>query len=308
VPGRLDYYFRETLTGVRRNGSMTFAAISTAFVSLFLLGGALLIQRQASLAIDDLTANVQVTVFLTDPVNPDTVAHLTDKLTGLQAVESVHFEDKSEACARFIVLFADQPALVNNVDCRKDPSILPASLRVKLAIPDRYPDVPAALGCETTADGKQQCAEPGIEKVVDNRSVYDTLFLVIDFFRFGVGSIALLTLVSSALLIANTIRIGLFARRREITIMKLVGATNWRIRVPFLIEGVIQGLIGAALAVVALFTLKVVFVDNRAKDLIHFIRWITDQDVFAVIPWLALTGVAVAVIASIIAMRRFLDV
>lgn len=304
MAGRLDYYFRETLTGLRRNGSMAFAAISTAFVALFLLGGALLIQQQTSLAIERLTSNVQVLVYLTDPVNPDNVQHLTDKLAGLPAVDNVVFESKEEACARFKELFADQPALVNNVDC----DALPASLRVKLAIPDRFQDVPAALGCETTADGKQQCAEPGIDKVVDNRSVYDALFLVIDFFRLGMGSVALLTLVASAFLIANTIRLGLFARRREITIMKLVGATNWRIRVPFLIEGIIQGLVGAGLAIVALFILKGYFVDQRAKELIHFIPWITNSDVVAVIPVLLLTGVAVAVIAGFIAMRRFLDV
>ncbi len=95
---RLEYYFRETATGLRRNGTAAFAAMSTAFIALFLFGLALLIARQFDLVIDAWTGNVQVAVYLTDPVKGDNVARLQEALEGLPAVASVEFQDKDEAC------------------------------------------------------------------------------------------------------------------------------------------------------------------------------------------------------------------
>ncbi|HET7236413.1 MAG TPA: permease-like cell division protein FtsX, partial [Actinomycetota bacterium] len=120
---RFEYLFRETTSGLRRNGLVAFAAISTTFIALLLFGLSLLISRQVSLMIEATTGNVEVAVYLTDPVNPDTVNSLTDTLNELPAVANVDFESKQEACDRFRELFANQPALVNNVDC----DALPAS-------------------------------------------------------------------------------------------------------------------------------------------------------------------------------------
>ena len=108
---RFEYFFRETTSGLRRNGLVAFAAISTTFIALLLFGLALLISRQVNLMISATTGNVEVAVYLTDPVNPDTVRSLTDTLTELPVVDTVTFEDKDEACARFKELFANQPAL-----------------------------------------------------------------------------------------------------------------------------------------------------------------------------------------------------
>jgi len=128
---RFEYLFRETTSGLRRNGLVAFAAISTTFIALLLFGLALLISRQVSLMIEATTGNVEVAVYLTDPVNPQTVESLTTTLTKLPVVAGVTFESKADACARFKRLFANQAALVNNVDC----NALPASLRVKLDDP-----------------------------------------------------------------------------------------------------------------------------------------------------------------------------
>jgi len=100
-------------------------------------------------------------------------------------------------------------------------------------------------------------------------------------------------LISAAVLIANTVRMGLFARRKEIGIMKLVGATNWRIRSPFLIEGLVESLIGAIAAVFFLFGLKVAFI-NPLYDTIEFVPWVTNTDVVAIVPWLLVAGAVVA--------------
>jgi cell division transport system permease protein len=235
---------------------------------------------------------VEVAVYLTDPVNPDTVRSLTTTLSELPVVENVDFESRQEACVRFKELFANQPALVNNVNC----DALPASLRVKLEDPERYAQVEAVLQ-----------GQPGIDRIVDQSSFLDRLFAVTRVFRVGVLLISFVMLVSAAILIANTVRMGLFARRKEIGIMKLVGATNWRIRIPFLVEGLFESLIGAAAAILVLFGLKVAFI-NPLNESVEFVPWIVNSDVIAIIPWLVLAAVVVSVVASLVGMRRFLDV
>ena len=289
---RFEYLFRETTSGLRRNGLVAFAAISTTFIALLLFGLALLISRQVSLMIEATTGNVEVAVYLTDPVNPQTVESLTTTLTKLPVVADVTFESKAQACERFKQLFANQKALVDNVDC----NALPASLRVRLGDPEQYAQVAAVLR-----------GQPGIDKVVDQRAFLDRLFSVTRVFRVGVLLVSLVMLLSAAILIANTVRMGLFARRKEIGIMKLVGATNWRIRMPFLVEGLVESLIGAGAAVLFLFGLKVAFI-NPLYDTIQFVPWVTNKDVIAIIPWLLVAGAVVAVIAGLAGMRRFLDV
>lgn len=289
---RFEYFFREITLGLRRNGLVAFAAISTTFIALLLFGLALLISRQVNLMIEATTGNVEVAVYLSDPVNPDTVRSLTDTLNELPVVDDVDFESKAQACERFRELFASQRALVENVDC----DALPASLRVKLDDPERYAQVEAVLQ-----------GQPGIDRIVDQSAFLDRLFSVTRVFRVGVLLVSFVMLASAAILIANTVRMGLFARRKEIGIMKLVGATNWRIRIPFLIEGVFESLIGAAAAILFLFGLKVAFI-NPLYDQIQFVPWIINRDVVAVIPWLLVAGVAVALLAGLVGMRRFLDV
>lgn len=289
---RFESLFRETTSGLRRNGLVAFAAISTTFIALLLFGLALLISRQVGLMIEATTGNVEVAVYLSDPVNPDTVASLTNKLTELPAVANVDYETKEEACKRFGELFSNQQALVNNVDC----DALPASLRVKLNDPEQYEQVAAVLK-----------GQPGIDRIVDQSGLLDRLFAVTRVFRVGVLLVSFVMLISAAVLIANTVRMGLFARRKEIGIMKLVGATNWRIRFPFLVEGLVESLIGAVAAVFFLFGMKVAFI-NPLYDTIEFVPWVTNADVVALIPWLLIAGAVVAIVASLVGMRRFLDV
>ena len=295
MAGKADFLFRESVTGLKRNGLVAFAAVSTAFIALFLLGMALLIGREVRLIIDAFTANVEVAVYLTDDANDATVKLLTDKLTALPAVGpgNVRYESKQEACERFRTLFANQPALVENVSC----SALPASLRVHLSDPKQFAQVAAVV-----PDGT-----PGVERVVDQRNLLSKLFAVIRVLSIGVGAVALVMLGSAIGLIANTVRMGLFARRKEIGIMRLVGATNWRIRIPFLIEGLVESLLGAGVAILALYIGKVVFID-RLRYEIGFVPLIRNSDVLATVPWLIGAGAVVALVASTIGMRRFLDV
>ncbi len=301
---RFDYYFRETAIGLRRNGIVAFAAMSTAFIALFLFGLALLIAREFDLVIFSVTRNVEVAVYLTDPVDPSNVGQLTQELNGLPAVASVTFESKEQACAHFKQLFANQPVFLENVSC----DVIPASLRVKLADTAQYRQVPAALGCTPDrSTGKLTCTAQGVETVADYTELLNRLTAITRVLSIGVLSIAVIMLASAIALIANTLRMGMFSRRREIGIMRLVGATNWRIRVPFLIEGLVESLLGAGSAILALFLVKVVFID-RLRGELPFIPLIQNHDVLAVAPWIVAASAGVAIVAGTIGIRRFLDV
>jgi cell division transport system permease protein len=290
---RIDYYFKETFQGLRRNGLVAFAAVSTAFIALFLLGFALLARRQANLLIQYANADVEVSVFLQDNVNTDVQGHIGTLLSGMPEVAKVDFESKQAAYQRARdVIFRNEPEVIKNIS----PDALPASFRVRLKDPQQFKVVAARLG-----------GQPGIDSIVDHSQYLVRLNAVTAVFRVGVLAVAIVMLVAAAALIGNTVRMAVFARRKEIGIMRLVGATNWHIRTPFLIEGIIEGLLGGVAAILALFILKVSFFDDIRQKL-QFLPWVGTADVIATVPYLLIAGVIVAAGASLFAMRRFLEV
>jgi cell division transport system permease protein len=299
---RIEYFFRETASGLRRNGVVAFAAISTAFIALFLFGLSLLIARQLNLIIEAYTGNVEVAVYLTDPPRPETVASITEILEALPAVESTEYMDKEESYERFVLLFQSQPEMIENAN----PDAIPASIRVHLADDLQYEQVTAALGCEPNEQGVLVCSYPGIREVADHRELLTSLKSITRYLWLGVVIVAGIMLVSAIFLVANTLRMGMFARRKEIGIMRLVGATNWRIRTPFLIEGLVEALVGGVLAILFLFGLKVVSIDQL--DTLRFLPLVRNTDVLSIAPFILVAAVAVAAVAGTIGMRRFLDV
>ncbi len=160
---------------------------------------------------------------------------------------------------------------------------------------------------EPDGDQHQECTEPGVRSVADYQKLLDRLDSLTRVLSLGVFGIAVIMLVSAIGLVANTLRMGMFARRKEIGIMRLVGATNWRIRVPFLIEGMVEALLGAASAIAGLFLVKV-FVVDRLRGTAPWLPLIKNTDVVAVMPWILLAAALVAIVAGTIGMRRFLDV
>jgi cell division transport system permease protein len=305
---KIEFLFRETAAGLRRNGVVAFAAMSTAFIALFLFGLSLLIARQFELVTTSITKNVEVQVYLTDPVNPDTVATLTTRLNELSSVEHVEYWNKERTCEEFRTLFENQPIFLENVDCMK---VIPTSLRIQLGDIGRFEEITALMGCkvivEDDGDAHQSCAQPGVRSVADYQELLERLESLRRILSFGVIVIAVIMLVAAIALVANTLRMGMFARRKEIGIMRLVGATNWRIRVPFLIEGMVEALLGAITAIIGLFLVKVLMIDN----LRYTARWlplIKNTDVVAVMPWIVIAAALIALVAGTIGMRRFLDV
>jgi cell division transport system permease protein len=289
---RIEYYLKESFQGMRRNALIAFAAVSTAFIALFLLGLALLVQRQANLLINFANADVQISIFLRDDINAPQQEHLQELLIGMPEVKNLHYESKQDAYLNFQRIFRDQPDLVENVS----PDAIPASFRVDLHQPEQFEVIRARVE-----------AQPGIDQIVDHREFLERLNAVTAVFRLGVMAVAILMLIAAAALIGNTVRMAVFARRKEIGIMRLVGATNWFIRLPFMIEGIVAALIGAGAAVLALFIMKVAFLDPlRTK--VAFLPWVGSADVMATIPWLLTAGVAVAVVAGLLALGRYLEV
>jgi cell division transport system permease protein len=290
---RFDYYFRETVSGLRRNGLVAIAAVSTVFIAAFLFGGAWLIRQQINLVVDQQTERVEVAVYLNDNISQADFQRLNKQLHGMPEVKSVDYESKQEAYERFRKLFANQQQLVSGVS--RD--ALPASFRVKLDDPERDFEVVAA----------QVAGQPGIENVVDQRQVLKRLFAVSNILQVGAFGAAFVMLASAIALIANTVRMAVFARRKEIGIMRLVGANNWFIRMPFMIEALVEGLLGIILAVFALVLLRTYFFSLISRE-ITFLPVIRAQDVFVLVPWLLLGGTVIAIAASFLAMKRFLEV
>ena len=289
---RFDYYFRETVAGLRRNGLVALAAVSTVFIAAFLFGGAWLIGRQVGLVVDQQTERVEVAVYLNDNISQADFQRLNHQLHTMPEVATVRYESKQQAYQRFSQLFANQPQLVQGVS----QNALPASFRVKLQDPEKFAVVAA-----------QVAGQPGIENVVDQRAVLNRLFAVSKILRLGAYAAAIVMLISAIALIANTVRMAVFARRKEIGIMRLVGANNWFIRMPFMIEALVEGLLGIVVAIFFLVLMRRLFFSSIHQQ-IAFLPVIRTTDVIVLIPWLLVGGVVIAIAASYLAMRRFLEV
>ena len=289
---RWRYLFSEVTTGLRRNLLMTLATVVTVTVSLAVLGAGALTEAQVRKAREVLYAQVEVSIFLNDDISADQTQSMQTDLEANPLVEEVLFESKQQAYENARKIFATDPELLDALR----PDSLPASFRVKLVDPEQFETIQS-----------QYEGYPGIDEVVDQRDILQPFFLVMRQVRRGAVAVAILQLLAAAALISNTIRLTAFARREQTGIMKLVGATNWYIRLPFMLEGIFAGFLGAVIAG-ALLVASDVFLLSRIKRQIGFFPFITTGEVAAVIPLLVVVGVLVAALASFFSLRRFLDV
>ncbi|WP_052668486.1 permease-like cell division protein FtsX [Nitriliruptor alkaliphilus] len=298
MSARWRYILGEALVGLRRNLLMTFAVILSVTVSLTLLGASLLLSQQVTLATDDWMDKVEVSIFLCNErscgvdITEEQRQQLLDDLDAQPIVEQVFFESQADAYERFREMFKDDADVRDVVE----PDSLPASFRVKLEDPSEF-DVIA----------QQFEAYPGVEDIVDQQELLDDLLRFIDVVRRAAFIVAGIQLVAAGVLIANTIRVAAFARREQTSIMKLVGASNWYVRLPFLFEGMFAGALGAVLAW-GLLMLSVPRVAANLREQVSLVPFIGSSAVIAIAPWMLLVGVGIAAVASLIALRRFLDV
>ncbi len=297
MSARWRYILQEATVGLRRNMMMTFAVILSIAVSLTLLGASLLLRSQVSLTAGTWYESIEVSIFLCDgricaSITDEQREQLEEDLTSDPVVESVIYESKQEAYERFREQFADTPELVDSVS----PDILPAAFRVKLKDPELYAVVRDRFE-----------ARVGVEEIVDQRETLDDFLRLANVIRDSAFRVALIQLLAASVLIGNTIRVAAFARREQTSIMKLVGASNWYIRLPFILEGIIAGLAGAVVSW-GLLLIAVPRLSASLRANIDFVPFIGFSDALAVGPVLLGTGILIASVSSVLALRRFLDV
>ena len=301
---RANFVASEVSSGIRRNLTMTMAVIITVAVSLGLFGASMLVRAQVSTMKDFWYDKVEVSIFLCGK-GSDTPSCAGGPVTGAQRdqikadleslkplVDSVYYESQAEAFARFQEQFKNSP-IVDNVE----PTALPESFRVKLSDPTKYDVVASAFA-----------GRPGIEQVNDQRKILDKFFQLLGGLQLIALLIALSMLVVTVLLIVNTMRVAAFSRRRETSIMRLVGASNFYIQLPFLLEAAVAAGIGAILAVVGLVFVKIIVIDQVLAPSFQFTAFVGWDAVLAIAPLMILVGVGLAAIAAFFTLRKYLRV
>lgn len=298
----VQYLASEIGTGLRRNLTMTIAVVMTVAISLALFGAALLIRAQAETMKDFWYDRIEISVFLCNDFDTGATCAsgaVSDEekdviLTTLEdndEVEQVFFESQEEAYELFRERFED--SIADNIT----PDQLQESYRVKLVNPEEYQGVVSSVS-----------GLPGVAQVVDQRALLERFFKLLNGFQVAALAIAAVQVLAAVLLISNTIRVAAFSRRRETGIMRLVGASNASIQLPFILEAAIAGLIGGILASGVLIAFQAFFVEDILVPAFRFTAWVDWSDVWRIVPILLLAGTAIAAVASFITLRRYLRV
>lgn len=290
---RLEYFLGETFASLRRNLLMTLAAISTVAVSLFLLGGVLVFSEIMRKTVRSWEEEIDIEVFLRNDITPEQSAELQRTITAMPEVLAVKYISQDDALKEFKDIHSESPAMWEGID--KD--ALPASYRVELKNPKRAEDVAARL------EGL-----PGTDEVQFGGDDVRKLLSLTSLIRRGVFVFSAVILAAAVLLIANTIRLAVYARRKEISIMKLVGATNWFVRVPFIFEGMAEGALGAVLAGVIIIAAKLLFMDDAQANVPFLPLTVGFNVLLKILAALVGIGMAVGAAGSGLALRKFLEV
>jgi len=294
MPTSSQYVVRETASNLWRNRLMTIAAVMTVAVSLSLVGAALLLKQGASQAAVEWQRGTQVTVWMLPNASPTEIKSVGTELRTLPYVDQPcvyrnHIEDWDQA----LVLLGP---------VWREGGTTPAQT------PTSYRCTPAHPGEANTVIARFKGAA-GVTRVTAPLAQIRSEQKVISVLQWVFIAVAVVLLISAAVLILNTIRMAIFARRREVSVMKLVGATNWFIRVPFMSEGLMQGLIGSGIAAAVVYGLHVVLDHfGTTPGAVLTLMRMTGWEVFATDAVVVVLGMAIGTLGSAIAIRRFLDV
>jgi cell division transport system permease protein len=298
----VQYLASEIGTGLKRNVTMTVAVVVTVAISLALFGAGLLIRAQAETMKDFWYDKIEISVFLCNEfdtgatcasgaVSAEQKQVIETTLRENPEVEDVFPESQEQAYELFRERFDD--SIADNIT----PEQLQESFRVKLVNPEEYEGVVSAVA-----------GLPGVAQVVDQRALLDRFFRLLNGFQIAALAIAAVQVFAAILLISNTIRVAAFSRRRETGIMRLVGASNWSIQLPFILEAAIAGLIGGVLAALVLIGFQAFFVEDILVPAFRFTSWVGWSDVWGIVPIVLLTGTGIAAVASFVTLRRYLRV
>jgi cell division transport system permease protein len=287
------FFLREALKNIRLNLLMSITAITTTFICILVLGVGLLVSSHVEGIIGSVREDVSVEAFFPPDATQEEIDKVRSAVEGYPEVSSVNYVSKEEAFAQFKETFRDKPELYENLD----PDVLPASLQLQL-------EDPAAA----EAVAQRLKAEQGFtdENLSYPQQTIERLNKVTSAMIWGLYGATILFLISSVLLISNAIRLSIFARRKEIEVMKLVGASDSFVRTPFVFEGLVEGLIGAGLAALTVIWINFLFVD-WARDALPFVPISGDAvNTLFVLAILVIVGVAIGVVGSFLSVTRFL--
>lgn len=307
VFSNIGYSVREAGHHFRRNLSTSVGAVVTIFLSLFIIGTFVLGSAMLSSIVGDVEDRVTIQAFLSDDADRSDVNALQKKVEGWENVESVTYKSKEQALQEYKETMTNRNA-ADAVAALDGENPVPASLVIKLDDPQQVQATAEALIAD--ADFKAVCDDPGnvSSSVQYGRETVERLFSLTNYIRIGALVLVALLAFVAFVFINNTIRLAISARRREIAIERLVGASNSFIRGPFIMEGVLEALLGSILAVGALHAAMSVLIprlENSLQFLSFEVPTIIMLETYGA---LVVIGLVLGLFGSAIAMRRFLKV
>ena len=289
-----QYFIKETYKSIRRNGFMSFASISTVAVSLLVLGMFLMIFLNTNNLAQYLENQVQISVYMQDSATDKELASVKDKLTKMPGVVKVTQVNKQQALERFKKRLGDQEQLLNSLG-KENP--FPNSFEVQVDNPDRIKVLTPQIG-----------QLPKVETAKFGQEVVEHLFQLTKILRLGGIVLVVFLAMATLFIISNTIRLTVFARRKEVIIMKYVGATDWFIRWPFLLEGMTLGFFGAVVAFVLINSIYASLLDRIHATLAFLPLLPTSPLLLYVDLFLLAAGTGIVALGSYISLRKFLRV
>ena len=289
-----EYFVKETYKSIRRNGFMSFASISTVAVSLLVLGMFLMIFLNTNNLAQYLESQVQVSVYMQDSATDKELTAVKEKLTKMPGVVKVTQVSKQQALERFKKRLGDQEQLLHSLG-KENP--FPNSFEVQVDNPERIKVLTPQIG---------QLSK--VETAKFGQEVVEHLFQLTKILRFGGILLVIFLAMATLFIISNTIRLTVFARRKEVIIMKYVGATDWFIRWPFLLEGMTLGFFGAVLASVLINSIYSGLLE-RIHATLAFLPLLSPSPLLLYVDlFLLVAGTGIGALGSYISLRKFLRV
>ncbi|GAB3649631.1 permease-like cell division protein FtsX [Glycomyces tarimensis] len=285
---RAKYVMSEVFLGLWRNISMTVAMIITMAVSLTMLGAGLLLYNQVDVIEEYYQTNLEVVIYLDRDVDQEVTDQIESDLRSNELVAEVEFESKEEAWERFQETFEESEELVASVDAE----VLPAAFRIKMNNIDDADELIA-----------QFVDREGVYQATNQKEILQQVFDILGGAQRLTLIVALVQGIAALMLVANTIQVAAYSRRREVAIMKLVGAPNWFVQAPFVMEAVFAGIIGALFAFGTLCAAKVFVIDGQFSNLFSLMPPIEWNSVLMLLPILAAISAVISAITAWITLR-----
>ena len=298
------YFFKESVRGFTRNISTTLGSIITIFLSLLIIGVFFVVGIVVDNVVSSVENQVSITAFVSDSADEPSVDQVMGFARGIDGVSSVEFTTKDQALENFRNM-SNSPEILDQLDGQNP---LPASIDIELSDPQKVSQVAEELEAnETFQLIAEDPANPG-ESIKFGKKSVDRMFMLTNYIRYiGIALIALLVFIAM-IFINNTIRLAILARRKEIAIMRLVGASNGFIRGPFLMEGSLHAVVGALLAIGSIELVRQLVLPQVIEQLPWLPIDVSTQTYLFIYLILLVSGIVIGLIGSALAMRRYLKV